>query len=126
MFDLPQIMRTAQDMARHAAARQTVIAENIAHSDTPGYKAKDLPDFGNFFSASHPLRATRAGHIGADLRALEFKAETDAGSPSFSPNGNTVSLEREMIRSAETRQGHDLALAVYGSTRGILRSALGR
>jgi flagellar basal-body rod protein FlgB len=42
------------------------------------------------------------------------------------PNGNSVSLEREMMRAAETRQSHDMALAVYGTARGILRAALGR
>jgi flagellar basal-body rod protein FlgB len=42
------------------------------------------------------------------------------------PNGNTVSLEAEMVRMAEIRQAHDMALAVQRSVSGITRAALGR
>lgn len=37
------LLRLASDLAAHAATRQSVIAENIAHADTPGYRARDIP-----------------------------------------------------------------------------------
>ena len=121
MFDTPAIMRLSQAMARHAAQRQVVISQNVANADTPGYRARDVAPFGAYLQQPgivDDLRAGRVQHL-SPARLLET-------ADSRAPNGNTVSLEREMMRAAETRQSHDLALAIYGSARGILRTALGR
>ncbi len=126
MFDIPDVMRMAQSMARHAAARQSVIAENIAQADTPGYRARDLPAFADSYHAAGGLRATRAGHLGGGAGPDGAAAQIDRAAPTRAPNGNTVSLEREMMRAAENRQNHELALAIYGSARAVLRTALGR
>jgi flagellar basal-body rod protein FlgB len=45
---------------------------------------------------------------------------------SDAPNGNSVSLESEMVKAAEVRQQHDMALSIYRSTSDILKLALGR
>ena len=125
MFEIPDVMRIAQGMARHAAARQVVIAENIAHADTPGYRARDLGDFGTAYTMARPIIATRPGHLGADLQHQPISPQVDRDAPARAPNGNTVSLEREMMRTAQNRQSHDMALAVYSSARRILRAVLG-
>ena len=44
------LLRLASQLAAHAAARQTVITENIAHADTPGYRARDVADFATTLS----------------------------------------------------------------------------
>ena len=121
MFETPAIMRLSQAMARHAAERQVVISQNVANADTPGYRARDVVPFGDYLQQTGVLDNLRAGRLQqmAQARLLET-ADTRA------PNGNTVSLENEMMRAAETRQSHDMALAVYSSARGILRTALGR
>lgn len=126
MFDIPDVMRMAQGMARHSAARQVVIAENIAQADTPGFRARMLADFGASYQSGHAQRATRPGHLNAGAGDTALEAMIDRTAPAHSPNGNTVSLEREMMRAAVNRQSHDLALAVYSSARTVLRSALGR
>ena len=126
MFDLPEIMRLAQGMARHASARQGVIAENIAHSNTPGFRARDLPEFGKIYMQDRKLRATRAGHLDFAPGQMVFRSAPDATVPSVSPNGNTVSLEREMMRATRNRQAHDMALAIYGSARTIMRTSFGK
>lgn len=125
MFDIPEVMRMAQGMARHAAARQVVIAENIAQANTPGYRARDIPEFGEVHAQARPMSATRAGHLVAGV-PTNLSAIIDRTAAARAPNGNTVSLEREMVRTAQNRQSHDMALAVYSSARGILRAALGR
>lgn len=126
MFDIPDVMRTAQGMARHAAARQVVIAENIAHANTPGYRARDLADFSATYAGAGKMLATRPGHLDAGSQNQAARVTVDSDAPARSPNGNTVSLEREMMRAAQNRQSHDLALAVYSSARGVLRAALER
>jgi len=121
------LLRLASALAAHATARQSVITENVAQADTPGYRARDLADFSQTLEEGPAFaqRATRPGHIDfagdARLEARElaaFGAET--------PNGNSVSLEDQMMRAAETRQSHELALGVYRKSMDILRTSLGQ
>ena len=40
------------------------------------------------------------------------------------PNGNSVSLEDQMMRAAEVRQEHEMALGVYSKALDILRTTV--
>ena len=126
MLESLSITRMAAALADHAATRLDLIARNVAQADTPGYKAVDLPDFARVFedSAGGTLRATRPGHFTSAMTASEPVPQQSAGEAS--PDGNTVSIAREMVKSASVRQEHEMALAVYSSTRDILRASLGR
>lgn len=128
MFSNLSIFKTASALAGHAATRQSAITQNIANADTPGYRATDLAPFSEVFekpSVNMPLRATRVGHFQAessgsmrDLQEIERPGDE-------SPNGNTVSLETEMVNAADVKFSHDLALTVYRSGLNILRTSLG-
>ena len=62
MFDNLEVLQMSQAMARHAGARQAIAARNLAHADTPGYKARDLVAFPQLVlqqQAQFGLRATR-------------------------------------------------------------------
>ena len=126
MFEKLELTRMAQAMASNAGARLGIIARNVANADTPGFKAMDLPDFAESYRAAggQDMRATRAGHLGGTAAAPEAVARRSAGAEA--PNGNTVSLEMEMVKSAAVRQDHEMALAVYRNTSGIIRASLGR
>lgn len=119
-----EVTRIAQALAAHSAARLEVVAGNLAHADTPGYRAADIAPFAEIWRAEEPLRATRPGHLGAAAApaAPERLADLRFGAP----NGNTVSVEVEMVRAAEARQAHDMALSVYRAVSDITRAALGR
>lgn len=127
MSDQLEIMRMAQAMARHAASRQAVIARNIAHADTPGYQARDIGSFADIYSAAEPrpMRATRSGHLPVDA-AMDFSASQSADRRNGSPNGNTVSLETEMMNSVDAQRQHGKALTIYSKSLEILRMSLGR
>lgn len=131
MFDQPLILRLAGAMASHAADRHAVIARNIAHADTPGYRAQDLPAFATVLEAAaaagpQPFAGTDAtGWRPPSGRFLPVEPQADGGGEA-APNGNSVSLEREFVKAAEVRQQHELALAILRSGTGLLRSALGR
>lgn len=122
------ILRLASSLTAHATARQSVITENVAHADTPGYRARDLKDFSQTLQDGPAFvpETTRAGHMtfGADPRG--FEARDSAAFGAESPNGNSVSLEDQMMRAAEARQSYDLALGVYRKTMDILRTSIGR
>ncbi|MFN6925711.1 MAG: FlgB family protein [Tabrizicola sp.] len=125
MFEKLELTRMAQALAAHAGARMSVIAQNVAHADTPGYKAQDLPSFDKVFAAeSGAMRATRPGHLTSAPHSPTLIPERAPGRES--PNGNTVSLEGEMVKSVEARQSHEMALAIYRATSDVVRASLGR
>ncbi len=126
MFGSLEIMRMANALAAHSGARLGVIAQNIANADTPGFKAQDLPDSAATWAEAggDGMKATRPGHNGTMATTAEPMAMRRDGPAS--PNGNTVSLQDEMVRAAQVRQDHDMALAVYKNAGDILRAALGR
>ena len=128
MFDNLQVFRMAGSLMAHAAARQNVIARNMANADTPGYVAKDIAPFqtdsGSFLPA-FSLRTPRPAHVDPGQDAAPF-AIFDRPGAEADPNGNSVSLETEMIHAAETKRENDKALAIYRSSLEILRAAIGR
>ncbi|MFZ1470046.1 MAG: FlgB family protein [Paracoccaceae bacterium] len=125
MFEKLELTKMAQALASHAGSRMGVIAKNIAHADTPGFKAQDVADFASVWQDSgQDMRATRPGHLAAPAR-MAAAVPFDSGG-SESPNGNSVSLEKEMVKSVEARQEHEMALAIYRSTSEVIRASLGR
>ena len=126
MLDRIGIMRMAGQMSAHAAARQASVARNVANADTPGYRAKDLRDFTESYTApGAAMRATRPLHLASGSDVGAGRALVDAGGEP-SPNGNTVSLEDEMVRSADAKREFDLSLAVMQSGLNLMRTAIGR
>jgi flagellar basal-body rod protein FlgB len=114
MFETLDIFTLARARASHAAARQAQVARNVANADTPGYRARDVAPFDEVFRATQA-----AGAAPARPRMI------DAGGPE-SPNGNTVSLEAEMVRAVQAQRDHSRALTVYRSAMTVLRTSLGR
>ena len=117
------IFQLASGMTRHASDRQTIVAENIANADTPGFKARDLVAFEDSFAAQSALgmRGTRAGH-------MTHRAETVFTSPFGveSPKGNQQPVVVRMMRMTEIRQQHDMAIGIYQKSLQILRTSMGR
>ena len=127
MFDTPYVMKLAHEAARHAGARQSQIAKNIANADTPGYRARDLAAFSETYQrAGGPseVKLTRAGHISSEAISGTYKTYDAGGAQS--PNGNNVSVEVEMARGTDAKGAHDMALTIYKSSLDILRASLGR
>ena len=128
MFEELTLVRMATAMARHAGARHRVIAENVANADTPGYRAREVKGFAEYVNEGFNMRATRAAHFGAGgpERAatspqIRFDMSTQA-----SANGNSVSLENEMVKSTSAQGQHRLALTIYAKTQELMRLGLGR
>jgi flagellar basal-body rod protein FlgB len=128
MLEDLSIFRMAGALAAHAEARQNTIAQNVANSDTPGYRARDIAPFAESYHADEgglPLQASRASHLATSSEGFRITERVDE-SLSSAPNGNSVTNEKEMVKGAETRHQHDLALTIYRSALGIMRSSLGR
>ncbi|QPH53084.1 hypothetical protein [Pontivivens ytuae] len=123
------LMKLAGEAARHAVARQSVIAQNVAQADTPGYRARDLTPFADAMArAGSPFeaKATRTGHQGARALAAGTEVVEAALPGTESLDGNTVAIEDQMMRADAARRQHDLALTLYRKSIDILRLGLGR
>lgn len=124
------ILSLAHQKASHATTRQTVIANNIANADTPGFKALDVLPFERVLQARNDgngLRTTRPAHLQFEPsrpdQATQIMTRSNEGA---SLNGNAVSLEQEMSKAVEVKQDFDLAMTVYRKSLDILRASLGR
>lgn len=103
------LLTIAKAMASHAGQAQAVAARNLAHADTPNYKAQAAEAFARSFAA---------GRVAPEI-------SVDETAPA-KPNGNTVSVEAQVLALSEARGQHDMALALWDQTLSFYRTALGR
>jgi len=64
--------------------------------------------------------------VGRSPLARPDVAVSEAAATDESPNGNTVSLEEQMVLAAETRGNFELAATLYAKHLSLLRTAIGR
>jgi flagellar basal-body rod protein FlgB len=126
--DIPILAMLRERMQWHQA-RQEVLAENVANSDTPGYQAKDLapPNFEHQLSvASLELDRTSADHIAADTSDETQYATDDKARYEIRPRGNSVSHEDEMMNMASNQMDYEAVTQLYTHSLDLIKLAAGR
>ena len=134
-MNLPELplLSLIKDRMSWLEARQDVLSQNVANADTPGYAARDLKpmDFENLLhKASAPgfepgLMVTNPRHIAISPSRTSFES-SDAPDTQPSPNGNSVSLEEEMIKVSDTQGQFQAASNLYAKAMQLMRTALGK
>ncbi len=132
MLDGIDVFRISGAGMRYLAERQNVLAQNVANADTPHFRARDLRPFvvtskllGKTGAAAPlPLAATRAGHVGLGRDGINIVADR-AASETEDPNGNTVSLEEQMVKQADVAKSYDMATTIYRRSAALFRTAAG-
>jgi flagellar basal-body rod protein FlgB len=112
LIDTTQL--TLESAMRGAWARQTLLTNNIANANTPGYRREDL----NFQGA---LRSALAS--GESPAQVSFQPE--ASSQVVGPEGNGVDVDQESALLAENGLEYEAMVQVMGTRNEILRSAMG-
>lgn len=107
--------------------RQRVIAQNVANADTPGYVGRDLnqpTDFARALSEGGGVRMTRtsAMHIAPPGQTARFDTTTAPDSET-TLDGNSVVVEEQMLKMAESRMAYDAAIGLYQKSMQMLRMA---
>ncbi len=83
-------------------ARHKVLTENIANSETPGYRARDI-QFADQLAAAltSPTRASEApGEAKAPAQPLRIEPSIDRDA-AVKPDGNSVALDQQVGRLSE-------------------------
>jgi flagellar basal-body rod protein FlgB len=113
-------------------ARQTVLAQNVANANTPGYLAKDLKqlDFKSLVGGGKGttggllrLAADQPGHIApalANTPATVVKVADDQ-----SLDGNGVSLESQMMKVSTNASEYALVTTLYRQNISMIKTVLG-
>lgn len=109
--------------------RQTVLAENVANANTPGYIAKDLKelDFGSILGKSAgklQLAATEPGHIMSPAQD-DTTAPIVTDTEDQSLDGNGVSLESQMMKVSTNAADYALVTTLYKQNVDMVKTALG-
>ena len=127
MYQSLSIFQTASAMAKHAGARQAIVAQNVANADTPNYQARRLSAFSEMVHQDTEIsvKKSRVGHmVNTSQDIIGTQRAHSTAEPA--PNGNSVSLEEEMMNSINVTREHNRALAIYRHAMTVLRTTLGR
>ena len=111
-------------------SRQGVLSENVANADTPGYRARDMKPFDvdkldNTGSAGLSTAITQKNHLAGFMTASSNK-NTKLDSFEITPDGNSVSLEEQMMMVTANQMDYQAATSLYTKSIGLIRIALGK
>lgn len=133
---LDSALRFHQEALNLRARRQEVLSANIAHADTPGFKARDF-DFSSTLSQavergrgslSLSLSTTSSRHLQLDTQAAgQATAQADMlyRTPvQSSIDGNTVEMDVERVNFADNAMRYEANLTVLSSKIKSILSAV--
>lgn len=113
--------------------RQTLIAQNVANSDTPGYRPKDLKEY-DFSSLVDTHSATGGNvkvattddqHMPNAEATFDPKSRKQRDMYEVAPAGNSVIIEEQLIKAGQNTMDYNLMLNVYQKQIGMIKTALG-
>jgi flagellar basal-body rod protein FlgB len=111
--------------------RQDLLAQNVANADTPNYTARDLKPL-NFedalgsISSGGGMRTTNSRHISLSPSHASKFEDHETPDQETGPNGNSVSLETQMIKVSDTQAEFQAAANLYAKAMTLMKTAIGR
>ena len=125
-LDSISFFKNASQRMQWLGSRQKVISENVANSDTPGFKAKDVTSFSKMLESTQKagMTTTNVRHISGNAQNVSgTNTEVDKEAWSETMDGNTVVLEQQTIKSNEISEGYQLAARLYRKGYDLLNLA---
>ncbi len=121
----------------YVSQRQSVIANNVANGDTPGFIPSDIvaPNFKDIMAGKDVaksadaggLRLTNGHHIpmqgmgGMNMSTLKESTAFYG----VKPSGNAVDMEEQMLKAAKNQSEANIAINLYTRQIGFLKTAIG-
>jgi len=113
LFDTTQLSLEAA--LRGSSLRQTLLTDNLANVNTPGYQRKDV----DFHAALQGAMET-----GAPLETLSFNPSTDAAR-TVRPDGSGIDADQESAELAKNALEYQALVSVAATRNSILQTAMG-
>ena len=105
--------------------RQSLLAQNIANANTPGYVAKDLQPFAQSLARALPeLAVTNPMHLVGS--GLGTGVDPSLHPTERAPDGNAVSMEEQLTKVADTDSAQALVTNLYHKYLGLFRITIGK
>jgi flagellar basal-body rod protein FlgB len=129
--DLP-ILSMLRTRMQWNQARQSLVAENVANADTPGFKPRDLaePRFeratGRAVPTSPGLAITSAAHLGGSNPQGVGSEPRKVKDFEIVPSGNGVNLEDQMMKAGDIQTDYQIAASLYQHSLTTLKIAIGK
>lgn len=102
--------------------RASLLAENIANADTPGYKPRDLKPFSAALDQATVVpERTNPMHLPGLLANV---AESFARDGETAPDGNAVRIDLELTKLADTQTEQNLVSSLWKSYVGMFHTAI--
>jgi flagellar basal-body rod protein FlgB len=123
----PQIFDVAEKRLAWASERQAVLARNIANVSTPGFQAKDMPDFQQVLGGTLGVRPVRTNpnHMDGTIDpGMSARSVTETTARTADKNG--VRLEEQLMKVADTETLHSTVTAIFKSYMTMFNTALGK
>ena len=130
--DLPILAQLRTRMQWHQE-RQRVLAENVANSDTPKFRPRDLvePTFNSNgpsapgATGTLPMMQTSGVSFGNSGATETFDQNRKTGFETR-PAGNAVNLEDEMLKTSANQMDYAAATSLYSKSLHLLKTAIGK
>ena len=124
--DLP-LMSAIRGRLTWLDERQRVIAQNVANADTPGFVGRDLKTPTDFAAALRnagglQMARTSSSHLSSPNAPGRFQG-VSAPDSETTLDGNSVVVEEQMLKMAESRMAYDAAIGFYQKSLNMLRLA---
>lgn len=134
MRDISPLMAGIETRMRNLSDRQNVIAQNLANSETPGYKARDVsePSFAGLVSsagiavAKPQVKLTdRMKGLGA-IQPAGNGVILDKDVTETKPDGNNVTLEDQLLKMGQVQADFAAMTNLYRKQISMMKTALGK
>ena len=138
MAEVPSILSAIERRMQQLSERQRVVAQNIANSETPGYKARDVaePDFSDLLASQMgggaPGVARPEVTLTAGMKGLGAIQPLNAGSLVYDtdvsetkPDGNNVTLEDQLLKMVKLQADFTAMSNLYRKQLQMMKTALG-
>ena len=140
MSDPTSVLGGIHTQMKHLAERQRVISQNLANSDTSGYKAREGtgPDFSEMLKAHGggdptPRVSRPRVALTGEMRSLGARPPEGAGgvildrnSLETKPDGNNVSIEEQLLKMGGVQADFTALTNIYRKQMLLLKTAVGK
>jgi flagellar basal-body rod protein FlgB len=131
-MNTPPILAGIRERMQNLSERQRVVATNIANSETPGYKAREVsePNFAALVGGSGMIAAPRVQltdrmkSLGA-IQPIGTGLILDKDITETKPDGNNVTLEDQLLKMGEIQADFTAMTGLYRKQMSMLKTAVG-